>query len=862
MLSIRHMTLGGEGYYLDLAAEDYYLKGGEPLGQWLGKGASALGLGEIVEREQLRQTALGFSPNGDPLVQNAGRLSRKPGWDHTFSAPKSVSVLWSQASPDLRKVIESCHNEAVRVSIQYLEDQATITRRGHGGVESEQGQLVVASFLHGTSREQDPQLHTHALILNAVLREDGSWGALRSRDLYMHKMAAGAVYRAALAHELRHTAGLNPRPVDRWFELAGVPKALIREFSRRRQQIQDALDALDLKGAKAAAYVAFNTRRAKGHAPRSELFAAWRKVGKAFGFTRDRVEAMVSKKNQRSAVDPVQTVQRAVKDAIDQLTLQDSYFYSRDVVRRVAECVQDGHVSPQVLQNTVAKALKDPAIVHLGRDQGHDLYSTRALMEKERTILNCAERLQDRIIPSVDQRTRDAAAKKFGLDDEQHEALRHLTDKNGALKLFTGSAGTGKTRTLKAANALWTKAGLKPIGVSVAAKAARGLESASGIKSFTVAQLLYGLDDTQAKRIKHNLSLRGLKNNISWDAVFTKNRRAIWNKPLIRNRRKSGSTPRRLTNRNILVIDEASMLGTIDFHRLLARAEKAGAKIVLTGDAKQLPSITAGSPFGALIDKHKHAKLRKNWRQPTAWHAEATRHFADGDAQTALSLYAANDRLTVRCSERESMDVLIDDWAQQHVVERDGSLVLAGTNREARLLNLLAQSKRRDLGELGRHKFLLRGSRFCTNDRIMFTKTDRRIGIDNGDAGTIERITHASNAKRCTVTVRLDRRQRRFGTDMPWKERVTFRVADFEQLALGYAATTHKAQGATVPRTFVLAGGWMTSRELAYVQMSRHREDCRIYGTVQQVGEDLAELAKPMQQSREKKFAHELRRAL
>ncbi len=866
MLSIRHMTLGSEDYYLDLAAEDYYLNGGEPLGVWLGEAAAELDLGQTVTREQLRKLMLGFSLDGQELVQNAGKLNRQSGWDLTFSAPKSVSVVWCLASSGLRQAIQECHQQAVAEAVRYLEQNAALTRRGHGGTELESAKLIVACFEHGTSREQDPQLHTHALFLNAALREDKTFGALRSKDFYDHKMTAGAVYRAALAYQLRNELGLDPKALHTWFELGGVPDTVTEEFSKRREQVKAEMDAMKAHGAKAAAKATIKTRSQKEHVAREDLLQTWRSVAEALGFSRDMADALSKERKPLSEAEQKEHAVGAVRQIIDEFAGERSYFAKRDLARGVAVRFQTGRVSPTAMQDAVEESLAGEDLVSLGRHNGHELFTTRDLLRLEEEILAMAERGWSKPLHlNTDDVHRGAvrdAAERAKLDGEQMAALKHLTLSRGSIKIVAGGAGTGKTRTLRAAKEVWKETGLRPIGVSLAAKAARGLQEASGMKGYTVAKLLSLLEDTPDKRMKHNLSLKGVKEGVSLDAVFTRNQRAVFNKPLLP---KGGLRNRRglkLTAKHVLVIDEAGMVGTRDMHRLLSHAERAGATVVLVGDHKQLPSIEAGAPFGTLLSRHRSAVLTKNWRQPIEWHAEATRQFANGDAQAALSLYTTKNRLSVHRSEQEAMEALIASWGNHRTDDLKESLILAGTRREATLLNMLAQAQRRENQELGRSGFIHEGTRYWRNDRVLFTKNSRKLGVDNGDAGTIVRIQHASNRRLRTVTVKLDRPKKGLGVTLPWQERVTFKVAEYDAFSLGYAATTHKAQGATIERTFVYAGDWMTDREMAYVQMSRHRDDCRIFGTVSTVGEDIAELAKLMKQSHTKQMAHEFKRAL
>jgi len=205
MLSISPPMKGaGQGdYYLELAQEDYYTKGGEPPGKWYGEGTEALGVEGQVQAQELRKLLEGYSPDGkEKLVQNAGDDNRQSGWDLTFSAPKSVSTLWAVSDEETRKTIQHAQEKAVHAALDHIQGEAGFTRRGKGGEEIESAKLSFATFEHGTSRSQDPQLHTHALALNIGIREDGTTGTIRSKDIFEQKMSAGAIYRAELSYQL------------------------------------------------------------------------------------------------------------------------------------------------------------------------------------------------------------------------------------------------------------------------------------------------------------------------------------------------------------------------------------------------------------------------------------------------------------------------------------------------------------------------------------------------------------------------------------------------------------------------------------------------------------------------------------
>jgi conjugative relaxase-like TrwC/TraI family protein len=278
MLSIGKLGAGQAEYYLEQAkapvtragsivsgVEYYYLAGQEAAGHWAGAGAAALGLSETVD-DALRRVLDGQRPSdGVTLIGPAGPR-RVPGFDLTFSAPKSVSVLFGIGDDALRGTIRAAHEQAVAEAFAYLERHAAVTRRGAGGVLAIPGQgLIAAAFLHRTSRAGDPQLHTHVLVANLTLGADGRWSALDGRRLYAHAKTAGYLYEAKLRAELTRELGVGWTPVHNGIaDIAGVSPAVMRGFSRRRAEIEAELARHGTSSAAAAQAAALRTRRRKG----------------------------------------------------------------------------------------------------------------------------------------------------------------------------------------------------------------------------------------------------------------------------------------------------------------------------------------------------------------------------------------------------------------------------------------------------------------------------------------------------------------------------------------------------------------------------------------------------------------------
>lgn len=315
MLSIAEPMRGtGKGnYYLNLAREDYYLEGGEPAGRWFGEGAKLLGFEGQLDQEAFRNLLAGLTPQGDGrLVQNAGRDNRQSGWDLTFSAPKSVSVFWSQASETTRYQVQQAQQMAVEAALSYLQDTAGLTRRGAGGAKLERAPLIFACFEHSTSRELDPQLHTHAILLNLAMRRDGTTGTIVTNEIFRNKMAAGALFRAELASQLRDRLGLEFESGRDSFELRGVPRDLCQAFSKRSAQIRGQLQAWGKDSAEAAKAANFETRKKKVHISRPKLFEAWRTVGREHGWSRNEAEMLLNACGKRNELEQTQALNRVL----------------------------------------------------------------------------------------------------------------------------------------------------------------------------------------------------------------------------------------------------------------------------------------------------------------------------------------------------------------------------------------------------------------------------------------------------------------------------------------------------------------------------------------------------------------------
>ncbi|CCD96753.1 putative conjugal transfer protein; TraA [Bradyrhizobium sp. ORS 375] len=450
---------------------------------------------------------------------------------------------------------------------------------------------------------------------------------------------------------------------------------------------------------------------------------------------------------------------------LDAITQQQSTFTRRDLAK-FAHRHSDGLDQFNEVMGAMQGA---PDLVELGKDgRGEDRFTTRGMIEVEQRLHRAAERIAQRqrhAVRDVDRRAALARAEARGpvLSGEQAEALAHVTDGRD-LGVVVGHAGTGKSAILGVAREAWEAAGFEVRGVALSGIAAENLENGSGIVSRTIAGLEH--------RWEHGRDL--------------------------------------LNSRDVLVIDEAGMVGTRQLERVLSHAAEAGAKVVLVGDPQQLQAIEAGAAFRSIHERHGGAEIGEVRRQREDWQRDATRDLATGKVGHALEAYRAHGMVREAESREQARGDLIERWDRDRQASPDRSrIILTHTNGEVRILNEAARERMRAAGDLGNevHVTVERGARtFASGDRIMFLQNERGLGVKNGTLGTIEQVSAQS------MTVQTDDGRS-----------VRFDLKDYNRIDHGYAATIHKAQGMTVDRVHVLATPGMDAHS-SYVTLSRHRD--------------------------------------
>jgi len=497
--------------------------------------------------------------------------------------------------------------------------------------------------------------------------------------------------------------------------------------------------------------------------------------------------AIARRNGERIAADPLVV--------LDALTRQHSTFTRQDLARWVSRHTADAEQFAQVL----AKVEASPELVRLGADgRGRLRLTTREMVRVERGMERDALALAGRVTHGVALEQRRATAAGAGLGAEQQVAFGHVTRARD-LVAVVGHAGTGKSAMLGMAREAWEAAGYRVRGAALSGIAAEGLEGGSGIASRTLASLEW-----------------------SW---------------------REGRDA--LTAQDVLVVDEAGMVGSRQMARVLSAVRQAGAKAVLVGDPGQLQAIEAGAAFRAIVERHGAAEITEVRRQRVTWQREATRELATGKTAAALGRYEAAGMVQGHATQAEARTALVVEWdLERRQSPHQSRMILTGTRAEAAELNGLARARLRLAGELGaEHQVATeRGVRaMAAGDRVMFLRNERGLGADekgrggiavkNGTLGTVLAV----EAQGERLTVRLDRAGGAGGgTD--GAPVVTFPVREYGHLDWGYAATTHKGQGMTVDRAHVLAGGFM-DRHAAYVALTRHRDGVALHWSHEELGD-------------------------
>lgn len=838
MLSAHKIGAEHVTYYLS-----YVERGGDP-GRWMGAGAEALGLGGTVEAEAFANLAAGFGPDGSKLIERV-HANRVMGWDLTLSAPKSLSLLAALHPEETqRSALRDVHDRAVQAALSYLEDVGGAARRGDGGKDGHvAAKLVIAGFVHKTSRESEPDLHEHGIVLNVGLGEDDRWTAVDSRWLFARKAGAEAVYRSELyagAAALGVTWTAPDGHGNR--EIEGFERAELRAWSTRRVNIEQELARNGGAGRRAAEGAALATRKTKVDVEFATLTKEWRRRATSEGLGPRRLGKIANGRDRSAMLSQAEIVEARDKmlglyGLPGTLFGTGSAFTADEVSRAWVDQLPAGAHRAE-LDQLVTDTLADPRVVPLvvadhegqvlsvDRHLAHNAKAVRLVRRDDLVASRCQVRYTTQAMLALEGSVIDAVGRGRGisravvnsdlveavlalhpsLTADQVAMVRAVTTSGNGVEAVVGPPGAGKSFAFGVAREIWLAAGLRVQGGAPTGKAAVNLIKGASIDSTTLADL------------------------------------------------NSPATPTRLVRGGVFVLDEASMTATTDMAILLHAAEAEGTKVIVVGDPHQIQSVSAGGTFTAIVERFGASELVENGRQAQAWERDALDALREGRSGEAVASYVARGRLVVADDGEDLMKACVGDW---WAARADGeAAIYAATREQVFRLNSLARAFMAGGGRLSGPElvvgsFQARGyalpeRTFAAGDEVLLCKNRAKVagdvpitlpdgskrhqGVKNGQVATVVAI---GNKGRLSVAMTDGRH-----LDLP-----KYYVDRY--LAHGYAITAHKSQGDTVGeaartaalgiieeadrrkgRAFVLG---LSDAELGLVMASRATDETRFY---------------------------------
>jgi conjugative relaxase-like TrwC/TraI family protein len=854
--------------------------------------------GEVVSEDQL---ALLFGAGRHPvtgqhlgLAPRADTSRRVSGFDLTFTVPKSASVLWGLGDEPTRQAVADAHRAAVSDLLGWIEDRALFTRTGRNGVNQVATRgMLAAGFDHWDTRLGDPNLHTHVIIANRVQGPDGQWRAIDGRTLYLAAVAVSEMYDDVFADRLAarlpvrwgfRSRGANRTPAH---EITGLSDELLAAFSTRSTSIAGELASLTARFradngraptrteiVKLRQQATLATRPVKTAQPLGHLLTRWAATARRVtGLQPWQVtaEALSADPAQRVRAEQIstETVHRLAGMVADGLVDRRAVFTEWNIWAETARATRGLRMASltertQLLERVVAgvKAICVPLDLPAldapeagrGADTGMRIRAGEARFAHPELVA-AEEHLvaahADASAPALKAATvetglhfrapvRPQPALADGLSPDQITAVRHVATSGRRVDVLVGPAGSGKTTTLSVLATLWQRVhgDDSVIGLAPSATAAHQLSSALGIPTENTAKWLHETTGNGATRRAATITaLRERRGNAIAAGDPAEVRRISATITALFADQQSWQ----LQPRQLLIVDEATLAGTLDLSRLVTQAENAGAKVLLVGDHAQLGAVTAGGGFGMLARTGTPAQLHSLWRFTSGWEAAASRSLRTGDP-VAIEHYLAHGRLHAGPPEK-MLDAAYTAWATDREARRN-SILVAPDTATVSALNDRAHSEAVTRGTVTGSMLALGGS--CGPDRgqvgagdtIVTRRNDRTLRLPDGQHvrnGTLWTVT-ATHDDGSLTAAPLGGGATRDACDPGLSIRLPAAYVT-EHVDLGYAITAHRAQGITVDTSHTLASP-ATSREAFYVAMTRGRDANHTYLISDPAGED------------------------
>ncbi len=685
MLSISKITSSkaASSYY---EKDDYYAKNDpnhQKQSKWLGAGSAALGLEGEVEKEQFQEILSGKLPNGQMLGKNKdGEFVHDAGRDLTFSAPKSLSIMALVAGDE--RLIEA-HSAAVAKTIEIVERDFLKTRTiiNKEVIIEPANKLIAATFKHFTSREQDPQLHTHTVIANAAQDKTGQgdnfWKCAFFDEIYNNKKLIGAIYRSELAINAKKLGyEIEAKGKDSLFELKGVSKELMETFSTRSQQIREKAgeDASQKKLEQAT--LKTRVRKQENQNLREiwqEKIEANTKINtqiktqdktpnKTYGnhlpaipYSAQSIQSDLKTQSQAQPLQTKEAAKEAINYAINHLSERKTIFTSNEIAEIALNdklsLINIDDINKRIIHliDKPDQASNQLLIAKKKGLTGH--YTTKAALANENAILSMTKEGNNKFIPIISKQSLPQYQKlTTKLNEGQKQAAELILTSKDQFIGIQGYAGVGKTFMLKPVNAIAKQQGKTLIGLSPTGVATKNLESEAGIKSMTLQRFLAKYDGVAQGR-------------------GTQEGRILMQEEF---------------KDKIIIVDESSMISTIQMKNLITIASELNFKIAFIGDVKQLDSIEAGIPFH---------EMQRNGMQ-TAKMAEIIRQNPNQNLKEAVydtinsKIESTFDRLKLNIKEVKEENVIkatITEFLKLDQAQRSKTLILTPANETREKVN-------------------------------------------------------------------------------------------------------------------------------------------------------------------------------
>jgi conjugative transfer relaxase protein TraI len=738
MLSVQPLesAKGAADYYA--AAFNYYAGDAQAM-RWLGKGAVHLGLSGLVEKEQMLQLLQGKLPDGQMLQNKKGE--HRPGFDMTFSAPKSVSIL---VGLGVDKDLEQFHDRAVELSIKQLEEEFAETRIVKDGrvYFEKTNNLVIAAFRQPSSRANDPALHTHAVTMNITFDKDNKARSLASdihanrgvvEQLQRNVTYCGLLYRTHLANMLKEKGYQLTPAGDGLFEIEGMPESILKEFSTRREEIKQYMNEHGWTGSKAASAATLITRNNKEEHDINVLQDNWKKRADELGFDGEQfVKDALSLQTEKGLFESIKEsvfrfffkkedleliqAHEAVDVAIETVSQKTSVFELRQLKEYALKHTLTGNerISHKAIEEVINEKIKNQSL-YVGRDPQtqQPALTTPWLLTLEAESLARIETNKGQVKPITTikevhnfQSNYEANA-KYPLTTSQKQAMTQFLTTNDRYMAIQGYAGTGKTTMLRLTREVAEAAGFDVRGIAVNSSAANELKVKGGINADVFP-------------IVHGELMRAANAGLQ---------------------------------KTVFIVDEASMLSSPQGHELIKLIEQKGARLYMVGDDAQLPSVKNGRIFGLSQEYGiQTTEMVDNIRQLNPQLKESVHHAIDGQVYDAVK--KINEVREFKTHE-ERVAAVANSYLQLSHHVRENTLLFAPTHANRREITVIIRDGLKKEGTLGDNQTLLtvlkpkaleeaqlyHAQYYSKGDVIRFNHQSKRYGIERGEYLTVDRVS-------------------------------------------------------------------------------------------------------------------------